>query len=176
MKQREGRAPEAVLWEGGLLSGAGSGESEGPAPHAGPFPPHPSPFPHLRPPVPRWGPPCGNCPWRRGQASRPWASSDREGCGGSAALAAPNLSRFPEPRPPAPLCGRGPAGSVAAEGGAGMLKEAGAIASTVSLLYSWGLGPVAPLGHLSSITLRCITSGTRPTADLGAQDPSSCPD
>lgn len=57
-----------------------------------------------------------------------------------------------------------------------MLKEAGASASAVSSLYSRGLGPVAPLGHLSSITLRSVTSGTGPRADPQAQNPISCPD
>jgi hypothetical protein len=54
---------------------------------------------------------------------------------GSAASAAPSLSRHPQRRrPPAPLCGRSPAGSVAAEGGAGMLREAGASALVDSQL------------------------------------------
>lgn len=141
-----------MLWEGGPLSG-GLAQVRPRDPHPTPALSHPSPSPHLRPPAPRWGPPCGSCPWRRWQASRPWVRSDREGCGGSAAPAAPSLSRLPQPRPPAPLCGRGPAGSVAAEGGAGMWKEAGARASTVSSLYSRGFGPVAPLGHLSCITV-----------------------
>lgn len=57
-----------------------------------------------------------------------------------------------------------------------MLKEAGASASAISSLYSRGLGPIAPLGHLSSITLHCVTSGTRPTADPRAQNPSLSPE
>lgn len=92
-------------------------------PPAFPAPPLPSLSPHLRPPVPRWAPPCGNCPWRRGQRSRPRVRNDLEGCGGSAAPAAPSLSRLPQPRPPAPLCGRSPAGSVAAEAGPACRKR-----------------------------------------------------
>lgn len=105
--------------------------------------------PHLRPPVPRWAPPYGSCPWRRGQASRPRVRSDLEGCGGSAAPAAPSLSRLPQPRPPAPLRGRGPAGSVAAEGGAGLEREADPVRPQSALFITgvgWGGQPRSTFG------------------------------
>lgn len=168
--------PEAVLWEGGLLSRGWLRcvrETRTPC-WLSPTPPLAFPSPETT--SASLGPTVWQLPMAPLAGKQASGCSDLEGCGGSAAPAAPSLSRLPQPRPPAPLCGRGPAGSVAAEGGAGMLKEAGASASAVSLLYSRGLGPGAPLGHHSSITLHCVTSGTRPTADPGAQNHGPCPE
>lgn len=131
---------EAVLW-GGQLSGGWLRCVRETRTPCRPFPTPPLAFPSPETTSASLGPTVWQLPMAPLAGKQASGCSDLEGCGGSAAPAAPSLSRLPQPRPPAPLCGRGPAGSVAAEGGAGMLKEAGASASAVHSFIPGGLAP-----------------------------------
>lgn len=83
--------------------------------------------PHLKPPAPRWAPRCGNCPWRR-RDGEPSGTAETWIAAGSPhpvpSRTAATSRAQPIPPPPAaaqprPSAAASPAGSVAAEGGAG---------------------------------------------------------
>lgn len=159
------------------LSRHGAARAPTPSGLSAPAPPLSLP-PHLKPPAPRWAPPCGNCPWRRRDVRPQGPQRPGRAAVGSphsaptAPLAAPSQSR--RPSPPAPLRGRGPAGSRAAEGGAGSVREAARRSASVgSALYytreRWR-GPA--LTHPESIPL--LPRSARVTTALSCLASPAC--